>query len=464
MATTQSFNDLFGSSGNSYVYYVDTVYEYTDFNAFKALLAFDAFLGDYNNPVLRKVDYAAVQERIRKKPDPPNVSTTWTSWQRDTVEIMYTRNRTFTTSPSSLVNEIMQSTKDIKLNEVSKSHNTANMFMEQVMFSIGKWKYTDLRDKLVKNYNQPPNSNIDINIKTAINRIGALVGQTNDAILAELKKASADALDFWVKDKPAELFLIAGLNEGGSFNTTSIRNALRDYIYKNLYLTAINEPNDAVLQYMKRILADLFIVCFYPYLHYLYASQLQVYFLKRGNFINMRAATSAKINVVINSMKAIKMYADGGNESIASPNQVLTAQEITQLTAIQTKLQEYLDNLSNPVFEEPNKKYGDIDIEIRNLSKDVYDTNLTIDDLKKWIKDTQLQIRSHSTIYKGMDGVLNTKKIQYILHIFFIVVLLAVVGTLIKFNLYLDIVMYVLSFIIAFFVIVRIASIIVSLL
>jgi hypothetical protein len=67
---TQSFNDLFSSSGNSYVYYVDTVYEYTNINAFKTLLAFDVFLGEYVNPTLKKVDYAVVQSRIKKDPDP----------------------------------------------------------------------------------------------------------------------------------------------------------------------------------------------------------------------------------------------------------------------------------------------------------------------------------------------------------------------------------------------------------
>jgi hypothetical protein len=290
-----------------------------------------------------------------------------------------------------------------------------------------------------------------------------MTGTTQVAILSELKKTCTDALDFWVKDKPAELFLLTGLVDGVAFKDTMIRNALRDIMYKNLYLQSINEPNDAVLQYLKRILADMFIICFYPYIHFLYASQLQNYFIKRGDFVNMRVATSAKVMITINSISAIVDLASGVN-AIAPTAQQLTATEITRLTSIINVINTYYDNLGNPIFGEPGKKYGDIDIEVRELAKDVHDMNLTIDELKKWIKDTQLQIRSHNSIYKGIDNALQTKKTQYILHILFIVILLMVVGVLLKLNKYLDITMYALAFVIVFFITVRMVSIIISLL
>lgn len=467
MGTPQSFKDLFSSSDKSYVHYVDTVYEYTDIDSLKAYLAFDAYLNTYTSPVLQKVDNEVVKARINKQPEPTNPSTAWESWQRDTVEIIFTRKipAEFTPTPASLVKEITSAIQGLREDVVQTSHVAANNYMEQIMFAIGKWKYIDVRKKLVENYNLPANSNsIDTNLRVAIQRIDGLVGQTQDAILAELKKVATDALDFWVKDKPAELFLLTGLSDGPKFNETMIRNALRDYIYKNLYFQAINEPNDAVLQYTKRIMADLFIICFYPYIHFLYASQLQNYFIKRGQFVNMRAATSAKVMIVLNAIELIKTLA--GPTGIATPSQALitSSPEFAQLTKITDILNAYFKNLSNPIFEEPSKKYGDVDIEVRNLAKDVHDINLSIDDLKKWIKEIQLQIRSHSAIYKGIDGILKSKKIQYVLHILFIVLLVVVVGVLIKLNMYLDYTLYALAFIITFFIVVRIVSIIISLL
>jgi hypothetical protein len=469
MGTPQSFKDLFSSTDKSYVHYVDTVYEYTDIANFTALVAFDAYLNTYTAPVLKKVDNEVVKARVKRQPEPSNPSTAWESWQRDTVEIIFNRKipAEFTPTPATLVAEITSAVKGLKEDDVKNSHITANNYMEQVMFAIGKWKYTDFRKKLVENYNLPANFNtIDTNLRVAIQRIDGLVGQTHDAILAELKKVATNALDFWVKDKPAELFLLTGLADGPSFNQTMIRNAMRDYIYKNLYFQAINEPNDAILQYMKRIMADLFIICFYPYIHFMYASQLQNYFIKRGQFVNMRAATSAKIMVVLNSIELIKKYAGPSPGGIAPSAQALTTSspEFTQLTKISDTINAYFNNLSNPIFEEPSKKFGDVDIEVRTLAKDVYDINLSIDDLKKWIKEIQLQIRSHSAIYKGIDGILQSKKTQYILHVVFVVLLVVVVGVLIKFNMYLDYTLYALAFIITFFIVVRIVSIIISLL
>lgn len=464
-ASGKTFQDLFSSS-KDYVHYVDTVYEYTDVQKFTDMLAFKSYLNTYTNPKLSKVDNNVVKARIQKTDVPKSPSITWESWQKDTVEITYEKptQPIFTSTPTRLVQEIRTSVEGVKVDTVKTSHTTANIYMDQVMFAIGKWKYTDFKQKLVDNYNISNNANnINTNIKTAISRINDMVGQTQSAVLSELKKVCADALDFWVKDKPTELFLLTGLVDGAAFKDTMIRNALRDIMYKNLYLQSINEPNDAVLQYMKRILADMFIVCFYPYIHFLYATQLQNYFIKRGDFINMRVATSAKIMIVINSISAIVDMASGAN-SIAPTTQQLTSAEITQLTDIVSVLNAYYDNLGNPIFDEPSKKYGDVDIEVRELAKDVYDMNLTIDELKKWIKDTQLQIRSHNAIYKGIDGALQNKKIQYSMHIVFIIILLIVVGVLLKLNMYLDITMYVLAFIIVFFIMVRLISIIISLL
>lgn len=461
MGDKQSFKDLFGTSDNSYVHYVDTVFEYTDLRKFTTLFAFDVYLNTYTNPILKKVDYNVVKARIDKKPDPANPSTAWESWQRDTIEISFDRQQPpqFTPTPASLVREITTGIQGIEYDDVKTSHVSANMFMDQIMFAIGKWKFTDFNAKLKANYEIAVNFNaIDTNLRTAVAKVGAIVGTTNTLILGELKQVCANALDYWVKDKPSELFLLTGLVDGQKFNETMIRNALREYIYKNLYLQAINEPDDAVLQYMKRILADMFIICFYPYIHYLYASQLQNYFIKRGDFINMRAATSAKIAVVLNSIQAIK---DNVN---TMSSQKFTSAEDSTLTAITNTINAYYANLSNPIFEEPTKTFGDVDVSVRELAKDVQTLNLSIDDLKKWIKETQLQIRSHTAIYKGIDGILQGKRVQYALHILFIVILVVVSGVMIKFNMYLDILLYVLTFIIVFFILVRLASVIISLL
>lgn len=462
----QSFEDLFSSTENSYVHFVDTVYEYTNLDKFTVLLAFDTYLNTYMNPTISKVDKTVVQARINKTEIPSSYSQNWEGWQHDTVQLNYDKKSPFefTPTPSTLLKMITSSVEGLKSNEVARSHSLANSFMDQVMFSLGKWKYMDLRNKLVANYNKDVNYNsIDTNLRTAILRIGNLIGQTHEAILAELKQVCANALDYWVNDKSVDIFLLTGLVEAASFEKTMIRNALRDVIYKNLYLTAINEPNDAILQYMKRILADMFIVCFYPYIHFLYASQLQNYFIKRGDFINMRAATSAKIMITINTLEKIRALASGST-SIAPQDKQLTTQEITQIENLQKTLNDYFDNLTNPIFEEPNKKFGDIDVDVRNLAKDVREINLSIDDIKKWIQETQLQIRSHNNIYKGIGGILQSKKIQYILHIIFVVVLLIVIGVLLTMNLYLDIAMYALVAILVFFIMVRLVALIISLL
>ncbi len=462
----QSFKDLFSTTENSYVHYVDTVYEYTDIRKFTVLLAFDTYLNTYVEPTISKVDKNVVKARINKTDLPASFSTTWDGWQHDTVQLDYSKSSplVFTPTPSTLATMISSSVEGLKEDEIARSHNLANIYMDQIMFALGKWKYADFRTRLVENYNKEVNYNkIDTNMRTAILRIGGLVGQTNEGVLTELKQVCANALDYWVKDKPVDFFLLTGLVEAASFERTMIRNALRDAIYKNLYLTSINEPNDAILQYMKRILADMFIVCFYPYIHFLYASQLQNYFIKRGDFINMRAATSAKIMIVINTLESIKTLGSGAT-SIAPQDQQLSAQQVTKLTNMQNILNKYFDNLTNPVFEEPNKRFGDIDVDVRGLAKEVREINLSIDDLKKWIQETQLQIRSHNNIYKGIGGALQAKKIQYILHIVFVMVVIIVMGILLKLNLYLDIALYVLAAILVFFIMVRLVTLIISLL
>ena len=459
--TQQSFNDLFSSSGKSYVHYVDTVYEYTNKDYFKDNVSFDAYLNNIQNPTVAKVDPAVVKARIDNTPMPTSQKTSWESWQRDTVEVIYNLQspQSFTSSPSSLVKEIIAGVDPVK--DVNKSHTRANAYMDQIMFSIGKWKYNDVKSKLVATYTVQSNySGLEPNLRTAIGRIGNMVGQTESLVLAELRKACVDALDYWVKDKPANRYLMTGLSEGAAFKDTFIRNALRDIIYKTIYFQAVNEPNDAVLQYMKRVLADLFIICFYPYIHFIYANQLQNYFIKRGDFINMRAATHAKIMVVYHSIQHIISY--GTDTKFASPT--LTSTEVSQLQSIQTNLYSYLDSLRNPVFDEPTKTFGDIDVEVRELAQDVHKLNLSIDELKKWIKEAQLQIRSHSNIYRGIDGVLKSKRIQYVLHIVFLILLVVVVSMMIKFNIYLDMTIYALAFIIIFFILVRLVSIIISLL
>lgn len=444
MNSLQEVQSRFSTNTHNFVYGVDTVFRYTD-EDFEALTNFSYFLRDINGKVdITNISAVDAQSRLAN----PNVNitnlnynSTYNDWKTDTIQLLYSLSTDPTLKDARLGNLIVQSVEGMNTTKVASSNEQANQYMLNIMSAIGRWKYTDMKQKLLASV-----GSLSGDVQRALTRIGELSGDNEIAVLAEIRSACIAVMEQVVKDKDPSNFLMTGLVEGPAFNMTYIRFYLRESIYKRLFLKNIKEDSDAVLQYMKRILAELFVVCYYPLIHYLYASEMQKYFIARGDFMNMRGATAAKVFIVINSVKTI---IDAQNK-----NTGMTFTSTPSLQAIVQILTAYFKRLSNPVFDDPNIKFGDIDIDMRNLSKVVNTQSMSIDDLKKHIQQNQLLIRSHAEIYKGVDGSLRSKQTQFSLFVIFIIALIIVAFVMLKFEFYPDYLIYGLLGVIVFFLLV----------
>lgn len=432
MSSLQDFQNKFSTSGQNFVYAVDTVYRYTN-EDFEALTRFSYFLRDVDNKVnIVNVNPTDAENRLSNPTvniASLNVSNSFSDWKNDTVQLLYSLSPDTTFKDVRLGNFISQSVDGINTTQVSQSNELANQYMLNVMSAVGRWKYTDVKQKLLSSV-----GGLSGDIQRALTRIGEMSGDTEIAVLSELRTACGNALSQIVKNKDPNNFLMTGLVEGEAFNMTYIRFYLRESIYKRIFLRGITENSDAVLQYMKRILAEMFVVCYYPLVHFLYAGELQKYFIARGDFMNMRAATAAKVAIVINTVQVV-IDAQKKNTGMTFPS-------MNALSTIVQTLNKYLDRLSNPVFDDPNVKFGDIDIDVRNLSAIVNTQSMSIDDLKKYIAQNQLLIRSHVDIYKGVDSNLRKKQTQFALIVTFIIILILVSFIMIKFEYHLDYLIY----------------------
>lgn len=444
MNSLQEVQSRFSTNTHNFVYGVDTVFRYTD-EDFEALTNFSYFLRDINGKVdITNISAADAQSRLANPHENItnlNYNSTYNDWKTDTIQLLYSLSTDPTLKDARLGNLIVQSVEGINTTKVASSNEQANQYMLNIMSAIGRWKYTDMKQKLLASV-----GSLSGDVQRALTRIGELSGDNEIAVLAEIRSACIAVMEQVVKDKDPSNFLMTGLVEGPAFNMTYIRFYLRESIYKRLFLKNIKEDSDAVLQYMKRILAELFVVCYYPLVHYLYASEMQKYFIARGDFMNMRGATAAKVFIVINSVKTI-IDAQNKNTGMTFTS-TPSLQEIVQILNV------YFKRLSNPVFDDPNIKFGDIDIDMRNLSKVVNTQSMSIDDLKKHIQQNQLFIRSHAEIYKGVDGSLRSKQTQFSLFVIFIIALIIVAFVMLKFEFYPDYLIYGLLGVIVFFLLV----------
>lgn len=454
MSAVQDFKDRFSSSTQSFVYPVDTVYRYTDLEDFKKFTEIELYLTNINDKVsIVNVDPVDAQYRLanpEKNITSLKTTNTFENWQNDTVQLVYSLSTEQVFKDAQLGDLIVQSVAGMDTTRVSQSNDLADQYMLNIMTALGRWKYSDMKRKLLGYTN-----NLSGPIQSALTRISELTGDTEIAILSELRRACSAALTQLVKNKDPKYFPMVGLVEGSVFNQTYIRFYLRESIYKRIFLRGINESNDAILQYMKQILAELFIVCYYPMIHYLYAADLEKYFIARGDFMNMRAATAAKVVIVLNTVHTI-IASQNGNKS-------MTFASTPALQNILRTINNYLNRLANPVFDDPTIKFGDIDLDVRNLSKTVNTQAMSIDDLKKYISQDQLLIRSHTNIYKGVDAALRSKQTQFALIVVFIIVLVIVSFLMMKFEYHLDYLIYGLVGIVVFFLMINMIYSIVAL-
>lgn len=453
MSSLQDFQNKFSTSTQSFVYPVDTVYRYTN-EDFDALTRFSSFLRNVNDKVsIVNVNSVDAEKRL-SNPNVNiatlNVSNTFENWKTDTVQLLYSLSPETTFSDSVLGDLIVQNVSTMNTTKVIQSNDFANSYMLNIMSAVGKWKYQDIKKKLLSSI-----GSVSGEVQRALSRVGELSGDAEISILNELREACKAAMYQIVKSKDPNNFLMTGLVEGEVFHMTYIRFYLRESIYKRIYLKGINESSDATLQYMKRILAELFVVCYYPLIHYLYAGELQKYFIARGDFMNMRAATAAKVTIVMNTVQAI-INAQQANTGVAFPS-------TNSLQTIVQTLTAYLNRLSNPVFDDPNIKFGDIDIDVRNLSKKVNTQSMSIDDLKKYIAQNQLLIRSHADIYKGVNAALKSKEIQFALIVVFTIVVVIVSFLMIKFEFHLNHLTYGLLGIVVVFILINMIQSIIAL-
>lgn len=446
MSAQDEFDQLAKSADpNKIVYYVDTIKNYGNASKFQSQVNADDYFNNITNVSLSKKDNTYVQSVINRTDLPTNYveDTNWNKGLKDTVIIDYT----FSTFDSSLFDKIFiglfSQVNSLKTNrDVVKTHAMAHKFMDVIVSSLCQWKYTSFIERL-KAYNQTQSNSLTPNITRAINRITELVGQDSSDILGALRDTCIQSLSYLVERKSLTEFLLTSFKEGSTFKSDRFRYELRNVMFERLILRKVRDSDDDVLYYVKRVLVDLYIISFYPYIHFLYITALMDRFKKEGSFINMRVASSVKIVFVTNLIFAL--YDKAVTSQISFVGAVGNNQTLDRrayLMDIITILQTYLQSLGYIQFEDSKSTLGDIVLNLQQLSNDVADSTLTLDQLKQRISQIQLEIRTNLNNFAAIEKPYKRKLLEYNLSLFVLVFIILVTSVLIALQFYLDYVLY----------------------
>jgi hypothetical protein len=448
---TPEFDRLFATSTDKKLYYLDTIYSYKSAEEHQSLVNLEAYFSTITNAQLSKIDEAVVDRIIKKVPELPQgytPVTEWTKSSKDTVSITYNL-APFNKTAFNEILAVLRSTVVGKKN-IETSHDIAHNYMVEIVSSVCQARYNALK-KMVHSTVGNNNPQLVYNAILAMNRVNELAGGKEQSVLHNLRVTCADALDHIVQNKMFED--LSGFNENPAFNENPFRFALRKIMYEKLILREIEESNDDILQYMKRVLVDLYIVSFYPLIHFLYITQLLKRFKKSGDFMNMRVASFVKVTFTIHTLLKLHEKASA----------FITSDESQLIMKLVENLKAYLTNLSNVKFSNSRYTLGDAATDLHDLSKKVNTQSMTVDELKRKIAQTQLQIRSNLGTFKGINEGLWLKKFEFNMLIAFVVMILVIAFVMLKMDLYVDYLMYGLSGIIAIVLIVKLISIIIEL-
>ena len=447
------FDKLFNATGNDkIVYYTDKIYGYKDFNTgFKDMVNIADYLkpitklmvNKYNKDVINQI----IDGTLNVLSNPPKSDNK--NWERGSGDILvmnYASSDSLTTEVAvRIYDDMIQTLGDPKDQSVKNSfaqvatdHRVASNFMENVILSMCKWKYENAKSKLLLEL--ADNKEMISDVIDAGNELKMMGTPKEASILANLHTTSSEAIRLLIKDQAPSTYRLDGFVEGSSFHFNKFRTTLREVMFKNLVLReyAGNKAvPDQVLMYLRRLLVELYIISYYPYIHFQYITELLNKFKQTGNFINMRVAALVRVAFSINML--LWYYQESapklsGTSSIAKHQVVVSEWAET--------LKNYMTALSRVDFKNKDATIQNVIADLHSLSSKVSSQSLSIDELKENITASQMQVRSILSRLTLVNKERSKKITQYSILVSLLLIVVVVSAVLLIFNMFKNYLLY----------------------
>jgi hypothetical protein len=334
---------------------------------------------------------------------------------------------------------------------LANEHKSMNAMIDSVVFAVCMWKYDALK-RAVQTAVTAKN-NLLAPMVTGFTDITSLTDAKTVTTMSQLIVACNTVIARMVQKKNKTYYAMEGVNARDGFSAP-INFKLREEIYQKVALREIQQPDDNTYKYAKRLVVEMFLVSFYPYIHLQYVNELLNRFKKEGDFVNMRAMALVRVMFAVNALFYVHSK---GNELN------MTAAQSTSIKNILDVLKTYTSKITQVDFSNERIGLGDIMIELHEKSADVKGKSMSIDALKGNITTNQLQIRGILAAYASSDKAFKTRRTEFTLLTVAFIALIVISMILIQQGLFVDELMYVLAGIIATIIAVKLVMLIIAL-
>jgi hypothetical protein len=418
--------------GEKVVYYADAIQGYEAPDTFQINVNIDGFLTTPTSVDVQKQPRSLVKQAIESQNSRTQLDIkqgTWDNPNEDSIFIRPTNSKITTTSFQKLMRSLYTIHNLSPLQKIDKDHDVAENYLEAIVASIAFWRYAEFKPLLSSwlSANRSNTSNpLPDGLKLAIEKLVSIIGGAESGVLAELTNACSKVLDELISKK-SQSFLLHGLVEG-DFTKTIYFN-IREVMYHQFFPKGFENLDDNTYSYLKRLFVSLFIHTCYPYIHFLYIKGMMNYFKKRGDFVNMRISALAKIAFVTNTLNKINSIGLSSSDGrvmfdTLSDNAQMNYNQLIKNMLI--SINNYFAKLSNVDFK-GETSLKEIAIELHEKSKKVVSQSEEIDNLKKKINTTQLDIRSYASLHSSITQ--EYKKEQLMYYVFVAVIFVITIGS-----------------------------------
>lgn len=441
------FDKLFNTTGNDkIVYYTDKIYGYKDFDTgFKDMVNLKQYLNPVSNIRVSRFSKASLDQVIDGKlsvavsPDNKN----WTRGVDDVLVLDYSQGTFDTVIAERIYADLInvlgdpsETTTKMKLAGVATNHRVASTYMENIILSICNWKYANVKSEL--GITLANNTEMISDVVNAGKEIILMNGPKEASIISNLHTTCSKVLASIVKNQAPSVYQLEGFLEGPTFSLNRFRTTLREAMFTKLVLREYagnNSVSDQVLMYVRRLLVELYIIAYYPYIHFQYINELLNKFKDTGNFVNMRVAALVKVSFIINTLL---WYYQEASEKF---NDKITKQNVIVTQWVEA-LKNYMTALSRVDFKNKDASIQNVISNLHTLSAKVSTQSMSIDELKDNIIASQIQVRSIISRLKLMNKERTKKMTQFSIILFLLFLVVVVSAVLLTFNMFKNYVLY----------------------
>lgn len=439
------FDKLFNTTGNDkIVYYTDKIYGYKDFDTgFKDMVNLKQYFNPVTSIKITRYDKASIDSLINDKSVSILPTLKWTRDQNDVLVLNYTQGKFDTTIAERIYTDLInvlgnpnEATSKQKLTEVATNHRVASTFMENIVLSICNWKYGNVKSEL--ELALKGNTEMISDVINAGKEIQLMNGPKESSIISNLHNTCSEVLAAIVKNQALSVYTLEGFAESSNWHLNQFRTTLREAMFSKLILREYagnNSVSDQVLMYVRRLLVEMYIIAYYPYIHFQYINELQKKFKDAGNFVNLRVAALVRVAFTIN---VLLWYYQEGSEKF---NDKITKQNVIVTQWAET-LKNYMTALSRVDFQNKDASIQNVISDLHSLSAKVSTQSMSVDELKESITASQIQVRSIISRLKQINKERTKKMTQYSILVFLLLLVVVISAVLLTFNLFKNYVLY----------------------